>query len=199
MGRLANKNILLIIPKDYYNEEELDPLVAIFKKEEATVKIASAKFKEAVGMRNGRVMPDMLIVDAMEGITGDSYVTSAKGTRQVLGVFHGVIIIGGRGTSRYVWTDKLVNLLLSDRLRSAMIVAGIGTGVPSLGKAGLLQSLEVTTCDDKKSIEALEEANAFVVDEDLVVNDRIITARDASAVEKFAEAVIEAVAQTQLK
>ena len=199
MGRLANKNILLIIPKDYYNEEELDPLVVIFKKEEATVKIASAKFKEAVGMRNGRVMPDMLIVDAMEGITGDSYVTSAKGTRQVLGVFHGVIIIGGRGTSRYVWTDKLVNLLLSDRLRSAMIVAGIGTGVPSLGKAGLLQSLEVTTCDDKKSLEALEEANAFVVDEDVVVNDRIITARDASAVEKFAEAMIEAVAQTQLK
>lgn len=199
MGRLAKKNILLIIPKDYYNEEELDPLVVIFKKEEATVKIASAKFKEAVGMRNGRVMPDMLIVDAMEGITGDSYVTSAKGTRQVLGVFHGVIIIGGRGTRRYVWTDKLVNLLLSDRLRSAMIVAGIGTGVPSLGKAGLLQSMEVTTCDDKKSLEALEEANAFVVDEDVVVHDRIITARDASAVEKFAEAMIEAVAQTQLK
>ncbi|MCH8209227.1 MAG: DJ-1/PfpI family protein [Nitrospinae bacterium] len=199
MGRLAKKNILLIIPKDYYNEEELDPLVVIFKKEEATVKIASAKFKEAVGMRNGKVMPDMLIVDAMEGITGDSYVTSAKGTRQVLGVFHGVIIIGGRGTSRYVWTDKLVNLLLSDRLRSAMIVAGIGTGVPSLGKAGLLQSMEVTTCDDKKSLEALEEANAFVVDEDVVVHDRIITARDASAVEKFAEAMIEAVAQTQLK
>jgi len=199
MGRLVKKNILFIIPKDYYNEEELDPLLPIFKKEEATVKIASAKFKEAVGMRKGRIMPDMLIVDAMEGITGDSYVTSAKGTRQVLGVFHGVIIIGGRGTSRYVWTDKLVNLLLSDRFRSEMIVAAIGTGVPSLGKAGLLQSLEVTTCDDKKSIEALEEANAFVVDEDLVVNDRIITARDASAVEKFAEAVIEAVAQTKLK
>ncbi len=199
MGRLANKNILFISPKDYYNEEELDPLLEIFKKEEATVKIASAKFKEAVGMRNGRVMPDMLIVDAMEGITGDSYVTSAKGTRQVLGVFHGVIIIGGRGTSRYVWTDKLVNLLLSDRLWSEMIVTAIGTGVPSLGKAGLLQSVEVTTSDDKKSIEALEEANAFVVDEDVVVNDRIITARDASAVEKFAEAVIEAVAKTNLK
>ena len=199
MGRLAKKNILFIIPKDYYNEAELDPLLEIFKKEEATVKIASSKFREAVGMRNGRIMPDMLIVDAMEGITGDSYVTSAKGTRQILGVFHGVIIIGGRGTIRYVWTDKLVNLLLSDRLRSEMVVAGIGTGVPSLGKAGLLESLEVTTSDDKKSIEALEEANAFVVDEDLVVNDRIITARDASVVEKFDEAVIEAVVQTNLK
>ena len=199
MGRLANKNILFIIPKAYYSEEELDPLLEIFKQEEATVKIASSKFREAVGMRNGRIMPDMLIVDAMEGITGDSYVTSAKGTRQILGVFHGVIIIGGRGTSRYVWTDKLVNLLLSDRLRSEMIVAAIGTGVPSLGKAGLLQSLEVATSKDKKSLEALEEANAFVVDEDLVVNDRIITARDASAVKKFAEAVIEAVAQTKIK
>lgn len=199
MGRLVKKNILIIIPKDYYSEAELDPLVEILKKEEATVKIASSKLKEAIGMRNGKVMPDMLIVDAMEGITGDSYVTSAKGTRQILGVFHGVIVIGGRGTSRYIWDDKLVNLLLSDRFRSEMIVAAIGTGTPALGKAGLLESLEVTTSDDKKSIAALEEANAFVVDEDLVVNDRIITARDASAVEKFAEAVIEAVAKTKLK
>ena len=199
MGRLAKKNILFIIPKDYYSEEELEPLLEIFKNEEATVKIASTKFKEAIGMRTGRIMPDMLIVDAMEGVTGDSYVTAAKGIRQILGVFHGVIIMGGSGTRRCLWNDKLVNLLLSDRHRSEMAVAAIGMGVPCLGHAGIIQSLEVTTCSDKRALEEIEKSNAFVVDEDVTVHENIITARDASAVKEFAEAIIQVVAKTKLK
>ena len=199
MGRLANKNILIIIPKDYYCEEELEPLLEIFKEEEANVKIASSKLKEAIGMRRGRVMPDMLIVDAMEGITGDSYVTSAKGTRQILGVFHGVIIMGGNGARRYLWDERLVNLLLSDRDRSDMIIAAIGMGVPCLGFAGLIQSMEVTLCNDKKAIAAIDKAKAFIVDGNIKVNDNIITARDSSAIKEFAEIIIKAVAKTKLK
>ncbi len=199
MGRLANKNILIIIPKDYYCEEELEPLLEIFKEEEANVKIASSKLKEAIGMRRGRVMPDMLIVDAMEGITGDSYVTSAKGTRQILGVFHGIIVMGGNGARRYLWDERLVNLLLSDRDRSDMIIAAIGMGVPCLGFAGLIQSMEVTLCNDKKAIAAIDKAKAFIVDGNIKVNDNIITARDSSAIKEFAEIIIKAVAKTKLK
>ena len=171
MGRLANKNILFIIPKDYYCEEELEPLQEIFKNEGATVKIASSKFKEAIGMRRGRI----------------------------LGVFHGVIVMGGNGSRRYLWDEKLVNLLLSDRDRSHMIIAAIGMGVPCLGFAGLIQSMEVTVCDDKKALEAIDKAKAFVVDGNIKVNDNIITAKDASAVKEFAEIIIKAVAKTKIK
>ena len=31
MGRLKDKNILLVIPSDYYDEEQLEPLMQIFK------------------------------------------------------------------------------------------------------------------------------------------------------------------------
>ncbi len=199
MGRLANKNIVFLIPKDYYCEEELEPLMEIFKEEEANIKIASPKFKEAIGMRRGRIMPDMLIVDAMEGITGDSYVTAAKGTRQIMGVFHGAIVMGGKGAKHSLWNDKLITLLLSDRHRSHMIVAAIGMGVPCLGHAGLIQSMEVTVCNDKSAIEEIDKANGFVVDENVMANDNIITARDSSAVEEFAEHIITAVAKTNLK
>ncbi len=199
MGRLVDKNILIILPKDYYCEEEFEPLLEILKEEEAKIKVASSKLKEAIGMRRGLTMPDMLIVDAMEGITGDSYVTAAKGTRQIMGVFHGVIVMGGKGAKRYLWNEKLVNLLLSDRNRSDMIVAAIGMGVPCLGHAGLIQSMEVTVCDDKSAIEEIDKANAFVVDDDIRVNDNIITARDASSIKEFAEVFIKAVAKTKLK
>ena len=87
MGRLSGKNILIIIPKDYYDEEELEIPYELLKSEDANIIVASSKMKEAVGVKAGRRMPDRLIVDCMEGITGDSYVTGGTGTRQVKAVF----------------------------------------------------------------------------------------------------------------
>ncbi len=199
MARLEGKNILIIIPKDYYNEQELEIPLKKFRAEGADVRIASNKLKEAVGMKTGRVMPDLMIVDAMEGITGDSYVTGGKGTRQVLGVFHGVVVIGGSGARKHLWTDKLVRLLLSDRHNSAMVVAGIGQGVPALGIAGLVENIEVAAPQDKHTLPELDKAAAILADENLVVHDRIITAVGAEAAADFAEAVIEAVMKTSKK
>lgn len=150
-------------------------------------------------MKSGRVMPDFLIVDAIEGITGDSYVTGGKGTRQVLGVFHGVVIIGGRGARKYVWTDKLTRLLIMDRFKSDMVVAAIGQGVPALGSAGLLENIEVASPQDKHTLPELDKAAAILAEENMVIHDRIITAVGVEAIEEFAEAVIKAVMETKIK
>jgi len=143
MARLSGKNILIIIPKDYYNEEELEIPYEIFKKEDANIIIASGKMKEAVGMKTGRRMPDRLIVDTMEGITGDSYVTGGTGTRQIKAVFQGVVVVGGTGTRKYLWEDKMVRLLLTDRYKSEFVVAAIGQGIGCLAEANLVEALEV--------------------------------------------------------
>lgn len=196
MARLEDKNILIIIPKDYYDEQELEYPLKKFKEEGADVRIASSKLKEAIGMKTGRIMPDLLIVDAIEGITGDSYVTGGKGTRQIIGVFHGVVVIGGRGARKYVWTDKLVRLLLMDRFKSNMVVAGIGYGVPPLGEAGLIENLEVAAPQDKHTLPELDKAAAILAEDKLVVHDKVITAVGAEVVEDFTEAIIEAVMKT---
>lgn len=199
MARLEGKNILIVIPKDYYDEEELEYPLKKFRDEGADVRIASSKLKEAVGMKSGRVMPDFLIVDAIEGITGDSYVTGGKGTRQVVGVFHGVVVIGGRGARKYIWTDKLARLLILDRFKSDMVVAAIGQGVPALGVAGLLENIEVAAPQDKHTLPELDKAAAILADEKMVIHDRIITAEGAEVIEEFTEAVIEAVMTTKVK
>ena len=195
--RLAGKNILIVIPKDYYMEAELDPILESMNAEGAKVLVASAKLKEAVGMKGGTTNPDVLIVDAIEGITGDSYVSDAKGVRQIKGVFHGVILIGGSGARSYLWKDELLRLLLNDRHRSRMVVAGIGSAVPCLGKAGLLQSLEVTTePENKKAVAALEDSKAVLVNKAMTINDRIFTVQDASGIPAFLNLFIEKVAKT---
>ena len=198
--RLANKNILIVIPKDYYMESEFDPIFESMKAEGATILIASGKMKDAVGMKGGSVTPDVLIVDAIEGITGDSYVSAGKGVRQIKGVFHGVIVIGGNGARSYLWKDKLLQLLITDRHRSRMVVAGIGNAVPCLGNAGLLQSLEVTTePGNKKAVAELEKSKAVLVDESVTVMDRIFTVRDASGVPAFLDLFIKEIAKTSVK
>ncbi len=200
MERLAGKNVLIIIPKDYYMESELDPIVESMKSEGANVLVASNKLKEAIGMKGGRTNPDVLIVDAVEGITGDSYVSAAKGVRQIKGVFHGVIVIGGNGARSYLWKDELVRLVLNDRHRSKMVVAAIGSAVPCLGKAELLQNLEVTTePGNKKAIKELENARAIIVDEPVTSHDRVYTVQNAEAIEAFLNPFIEDVAKTALK
>ena len=200
MERLAGKNILIVIPKDYYLESEFDPILESMQSEGANVVVASSKLKDAVGMKGGRVTPDVLIVDAIEGITGDSYVSAGKGVRQIKGVFHGVILIGGNGARTYLWNDELLRLLINDRHHSKMVLAAIGSAVPSMGKAGLLQSLEVTTePGNKKAIAALEDSKAVLVDEPMTFTDRIFTVRDASAIPDFLDPFIEEVAKTPKK
>ena len=196
MGRLSGKNILIIIPKDYYNEEELEIPYELFKNEDANIIVASGKMKEAVGMKTGRRMPDRLIVDSMEGITGDSYVTGGTGTRQIKAVFQGVVVVGGSGARNYLWEDKIVRLLITDRYKSEFVVAAIGQGIGCLAEANLVEALEVPVNENiakKPFLKILEKGKALLSDEDLIIHERLVMGKDSSIAEAFAQAVIDEV------
>ena len=196
MGRLSGKNILIIIPKDYYNEEELEVPYELLKSEEANIIVASSKMKEAVGMKTGRRMPDRLIVDSMEGITGDSYVTGGTGTRQIKAVFQGVVIVGGSGARNYLWEDKIVRLLITDRYKSEFVVAAIGQGIGCLAEANLVEALEVPVNEStakKPFLKILDKGKALLSDEDLIIHERLVMGKDSSIAEAFAQAVIDEV------
>lgn len=196
MGRLTGKNILIIIPKDYYDEEELEIPYELFKSEDANIIIASGKMKEAVGMKTGRRMPDRLIVDSMEGITGDSYVTGGTGTRQIKAVFQGVVVVGGSGARNYLWEDKMVRLLLTDRYKSEFVVAAIGQGIGCLAEANLVEALEVPVDENtakKPFLKILDKGKALLSNEDLIVYERLVIGKDSSIAKAFAETVVDEV------
>jgi len=196
MGRLSGKNILIIIPKDYYDEEELEIPYKLFKSEDANIIVASAKMKEAVGVKAGRRMPDRLIVDCMEGITGDSYVTGGTGTRQIKAIFQGVVVVGGSGARIYLWEDKIVRLLITDRYKSEFVVAAIGQGIGCLAEANLVEALEVPVNENiakKPFLKILEKGKALLSDEDLIIHERLVMGKDGSTAEAFAKAVIDEV------
>ena len=188
MGRLSGKNILIIIPKDYYDEEELEIPYELLKSEDANIIVASSKMKEAVGVKAGRRMPDRLIVDCMEGITGDSYVTGGTGTRQIKAVFQGVVVVGGSGAKNYLWEDKMVRLLLTDRYKSEFVVAAIGQGIGCLAEANLVEALEVPVDENtakKPFLKILDKGKALLSDEDLIVYERLVIGKDSSIAKAF--------------
>ena len=203
MGRLSGKNILIIIPKDYYNEEELEIPYELFKNEDANIIVASAKMKEAVGMKTGRRMPDRLTVDTMEGITGDSYVTGGTGTRQIKAVFQAVVVVGGTGARNYLWKDKITRLLLVDRYKSEFVVAAIGHGIGCLAESSLVENLEVPVNESKAGkpfLKILEEGKALLSTQGVIVHDKLVMGKDGSVAEAFAQAVVKEVAKiTKIK
>ena len=196
MERLSGKNILMIMPKDYYDEEELEIPYEIFKSEDANIIVASGKMKEAVGMKTGRRMPDRLIVDSMEGITGDSYVTGGTGTRQIKAVFQGVVIVGGSGAKNYLWEDKITRLLITDRYKSVYVVGAIGQGIGCLAEANLIEALEVPVDESKAKkpfLKILEKGKSLLSDQDLIIHERLVIGKDSSVAEAFAQAMIDEV------
>ena len=196
MERLSGKNILMIMPKDYYDEEELEIPHEIFKSEDANIIVASGKMKEAVGMKTGRRMPDRLIVDSMEGITGDSYVTGGTGTRQIKAVFQGVVIVGGSGAKNYLWEDKITRLLITDRCKSGFVVGAIGQGIGCLAEANLIEALEVPVDESKAKkpfLKILEKGKSLLSDQDLIIHERLVIGKDSSVAEAFAQAMIDEV------
>jgi protease I len=196
MERLSGKNILIIMPKDYYDEEELEIPYEIFKNEDANIIVASGKMKEAVGMKTGRRMPDRLIVDSMEGITGDSYVTGGTGTRQIKAVFQGVVIVGGSGARNYLWEDKITRLLITDRYKSGFVVGAIGQGIGCLAEANLIEALEVPVDESKAKkqfLKILEKGKSLLSDQDLIIHERLVIGKDSSVAEAFAQAMIDEV------
>jgi protease I len=152
--------------------------------------------KEAVGVKAGRRMPDRLIVDCMEGITGDSYVTGGTGTRQIKAVFQGVVVVGGSGARIYLWEDKIVRLLITDRYKSEFVVAAIGQGIGCFAEANLVEALEVPVNENiakKPFLKILEKGKALLSDEDLIIHERLVMGKDGSIAEAFAKAVIDEV------
>jgi hypothetical protein len=81
-----------------------------------------------------------------------------------------------------------------------MVVAAIGNAVPCLGKADLLQSLEITTePGNKKALKEIENAKAIIVDKPMTSHNRIFTVQNAAAVEAFLNPFIEEVGKTSVK
>lgn len=129
------------------------------------------------------------------GICRGSFVGTAEATISLneidVSKYDAVIFIGGPGARQYQ-KDVQAHLIAQEALNQNKILAAICIAPTILAYAGVLNGRKATVYNkDGKSYKILEKNGAIFVDEDVVVDGKIVTASGPPAAEKFGRKIVE--------
>ena len=175
---LQSKNILIVIPKSQFQEQELFDTLEVLKASGARILVLSKSGQEAVGMSKTRFTPDGMLVDwdKQEGYTGK---------------YHAVLVMGGKGAPKSLWGDPILPQILTDHFRAERVIGAIGLGVAVLARASLL-SYEAAGPEDEVFLSELEQAGLTRAHSVVVQDGKVITASGLEAAAEFAKTIISA-------
>lgn len=167
----------LIIASQGFEQDELEVPRDRLKAAGADVKIASSDGKTIKGWKNGdwgtEVKADLSLADAKEGD------------------YTALVIPGGVMNPDKLRVDDNAMKLVKDFLSSGKVVAAVCHGPWLLVQADALKGRQATSY---KSIRKdMENAGARWVDQEVVVDNGIITSRNPGDLEAFSKKIIEEV------
>ena len=173
-SELDNKKVLMVVAQEGFRDEEFFEPREVFEDAGITITIASKTTDEASGVLGRSVKPDV----AIDNVN--------------IAEFDAIVISGGPGSRKYLWSDKDLRSLVSNAFEQEKVVAAICVSPVILAMAGVLEGKKATVFKDPESIKELEKAGALYEDESVVVIGNIVTGRDPASAEAFGEAVLEA-------
>lgn len=173
---LTGKSILIIMPNNQFNGQQLHGLLDALKPTGARVVVLSKSGREAMGMERERFTPHGAIIDwnKQEG---------------VFGKYHAIVLTGGKGAAKSLWNDPIVPQILVDHHRAGSVLAAVDSAIVVLARASLLQG-RAASPGDPAAMQELNNLGVFCEDDALLADDRILTARDGSAMQPLVEKLI---------
>jgi protease I len=165
--------LFIIAPENFRDEELFHPL-AVLEKAGIICTIAS---REA-GKCKGRLGSEAEAQIGINQINAED--------------FDAIIFVGGGGSEIY-FEDAAAHLLTQKAFASGKIVAAICAAPVILAKAGILRGKKATCFDDSAYIAALEASGANYINENVVVDGKIITADGPAAATAFGERILESI------
>ncbi len=172
---LKSKNILIVIPKSQFQEQELFDTLEVFKTAGLRTVVLSKSGQEAVGMNKTRYTPDGMLVDwdKQQGIPGK---------------YDAVLVMGGKGAPNSLWEDTILPQILTDHFRAERIIGAIGLGVAVLSRASLLSD-EAAGPQDEGFLSELDTAGLTRSPSPVVQDGKVITASGPEAAAEFARTI----------
>jgi protease I len=169
-------NILIVIPKNRFAENELFEVKKTLEKGENNVVVLSPSGQEAVGENKTRFKPDGYLIDwnHQPGFSGKYKI---------------IIVIGGKGSPKSLWDDKILPQILTDHNRAGSIIGAIGQSVVVLAKTGLIRGSSAAP-EDEKTRATLEQEDVGIVEKPVYRLENIVTARDGTVAKEFAEMIL---------
>jgi putative intracellular protease/amidase len=174
MKNLSGKNILMVIPRNQFDEDELFGTREILESERARIIVLSQSGKEAVGMNRTRFKPDGAIIDwnKQDGVWGK---------------YDAVLLVGGKGAPKFLWDDSVLPQILTDHFRAGKVIGALGLSVVVLARASFLREMAASCPDEERCLKELEAGFSYYSEEPVTRCDRIITARGGDAAKEFVQ------------
>ena len=168
--------ILMVIAPNKFRDEELFEPKKVFEKNKYKVDITSISKKEAKGMLNGKITPNLLIKDVK------------------VNDYKAVVFVGGSGVEEYkVYENEEFLNLAKKFAEKGKVVAAICYAPRILAKAGLLKGVKCTVFGDHDSIDMLKKEKAKYSGEPIEADNKIVTAEGPQVAEEFAEKILEVI------
>ena len=169
---LANTEIVLVAAPEGFRDEELFIPEDVFSEAGAFVLTASTTKDIIHGSQGGSTEPDLHIED----INVES--------------LDALVIAGGSGARRLLWQDESLLRKVREANDRGKIIGAIciSGAIPAL--AGIMKGRRGTVYPDPEAIEVLRKHGEIYVDEGVVVDGNVVTAKGPQYAREFAEAIL---------
>jgi protease I len=175
MKKLIGRNVLMVIAKNKFRDEEYFEPRKVLESEGARVIVASSSLDLAVGMLGLKVKPDVLISAVKEPD------------------YDGIVFVGGSGAREY-FDSPVAQALARSFCSHGKLTSAICIAPAILANAGLLKEKKATSFPSSEETLKLKGA-AFTMD-DVVVDGKIITGVGPEAAKRFGEKLVEVLSRT---
>lgn len=165
------KALIILFPENFRDEEFSVPKKNL---EDAGVSVTVAGLQpgEARGMLGMKTTPDILLDD----VDIDDY--------------DALIIPGGQGSVKYLWNNEKVLHLVKEAYVKEKVVASICLSGAVLANAGILEGRKATVFPTSESVRVLREGGAEYIDQGVVVDGKIITAKGPADAKRFTKEIL---------
>jgi len=165
--------VLMIVAPGNFRDEELFEPKKILEENGVEVVVASIKEGEFTGMLGGKIY--------------------AKSLDDVnLEEFDGVILVGGTGViENNLFENEKIHEVVRYFYENGKVVGAECVSPAILAKSGILNGKKATVWKDEKFINMLKEGGAEYVEENVVVDGKIITGAGPFAAKEFGEKYLE--------
>lgn len=166
--------ILMVIAPDQFRDEEFfDPYQTFTQTQGWSVTVCSTQVGEAQGMLGGTY--------AVEKTVGS----------QSADDYEALVIPGGMGSITYLWENPDLLQLVKTFAAQNKVIGAICLSGAVLAKAGILQGKKATVWPADEAKQALAEGGASYVEEDVVVDGRVVTSPGPHASQAFADQLVQ--------
>jgi protease I len=169
---LGNLKIQLVAAEKDFRDEELFVPEDVFSEAGAFVLTASNTKRAIRGMLGGTMEPD----NTIEDIEVDS--------------LDALVIAGGAGSPQYLWNNEVLLRKVREANEKGKIIGAICLSGAIPAKAGIMKGRRGTVYPTEESLEELKRGGEQYVDEGVVVDRNVVTAKGPDHAKEFARTIL---------